>query len=197
MAAPTARRITSLMMTLRQRGRLEMAELCRYYACSAEEAENIAEILRLLAPVKRAGASIIWEGAMPRFSRRSLEKLSSCEPELQRLFKRVVQKVDCTILVGHRTRAEQERLYKLGRSRLHWPHSKHNSTPSRAVDVAPYPISWDLRDPKTLKRYYYLAGFVLGTAREMGIPIRWGGDWDMDSDLSDQHFYDLVHYELV
>jgi peptidoglycan L-alanyl-D-glutamate endopeptidase CwlK len=26
--------------------------------------------------------------------------------------------------------------------------------------------------------------------------IRWGGDWDMDNDLSDNTFNDLVHFEL-
>jgi peptidoglycan L-alanyl-D-glutamate endopeptidase CwlK len=27
--------------------------------------------------------------------------------------------------------------------------------------------------------------------------LRWGGDWDMDTKVSDNDFDDLVHFELV
>jgi peptidoglycan L-alanyl-D-glutamate endopeptidase CwlK len=68
--------------------------------------------------------------------------------------------------------------------------SKHLT--GNAVDLAPYPIDW-----KNTKRFYHFAGIVLGVATEMGIRIRWGGDWDMDDDLDDQSFMDLVHFEIV
>ena len=69
--------------------------------------------------------------------------------------------------------------------------SHHNSDPSRAVDVAPYPIDWN-----DTERFGRFAGFVLGMAAAMGIPLRWGGDWDRDNDTHDQKFNDLVHFEL-
>ena len=48
---------------------------------------------------------------------------------------------------------------------------------------------------KQMARWYYFGGFVLGTAAQMGIDIRWGGDWDGDRDIHEQNFDDLVHYE--
>ena len=37
---------------------------------------------------------------------------------------------------------------------------------------------------------------MLGTARGLFIPLRWGGDWDMDHNFKDQKFDDLCHFEL-
>ena len=73
-----------------------------------------------------------------------------------------------------------------------YPNSKHNKLPSKAVDVAPYPIDWN--DPD---RFYHFAGYVRGIAEGMGIKIRWGGDWNGNFDLKDQNFYDLPHFELL
>ena len=42
----------------------------------------------------------------------------------------------------------------------------------------------------------YFAGVVKGIASQMGIGIRWGGDWDMDTEVKDNRFDDLVHFEL-
>ena len=30
-----------------------------------------------------------------------------------------------------------------------------------------------------------------------GIPLRWGGDWDVDTELKDNDFDDLPHFELL
>ncbi len=43
----------------------------------------------------------------------------------------------------------------------------------------------------------YFAGLVRGIAVSWGVKIRWGGDWDMDGDLKDNSFDDLVHFEIV
>lgn len=48
---------------------------------------------------------------------------------------------------------------------------------------------------REVARWYYFGGFVLGTAEEMNIDIRWGGDWDGDRSLEDQSFHDLPHFE--
>ncbi len=32
-------------------------------------------------------------------------------------------------------------------------------------------------------RFYFFAGIVKGIAWELGIGVRWGGDWDSDNDL--------------
>ena len=128
---------------------------------------------------------------MPKFGNTSIARLRECDPLLQRLFLEVVKEYDCSVLVGHRTRIEQIHAFEKGNSRLKWPDSKHNKIPSKAVDVSPYPIDW-----QDSKRFYHFGGFVKGLALGMGIPIRWGGDWDSDYDLNDQTFMDLVHFEL-
>lgn len=128
---------------------------------------------------------------MPNFSRQSYDRLQSCDERLVVLFERVVELYDCTILVGHRGKAEQNEAFRTGKSKLEWPNSKHNDLPSLAVDVAPYPIDWYDK-----LRFYHFAGFVLGVAAEQGTRIRWGGDWDGDHDLTDQTFMDLVHFEI-
>jgi len=135
---------------------------------------------------------------MPQFSKSSLEKLNTCEAKLQILFKHIVTNYDCTILVGHRTEEEQELAYSENRSKKHWPDSNHNKIPSRAVDVSPYPVpkKWGDGDRNEYEKFRYFAFYVAGVADTLGIPIRWGGDWDSDHDVNDQYFNDLVHFEL-
>ena len=129
---------------------------------------------------------------MPRFGRKSRKQLKTCEKELQSLFNEVVRYFDCSVLVGFRGENEQNTAFESGNSKVKWPNGKHNSNPSNAVDVAPYPINW-----KDRERFLYFGGFVKGCAFQMGIPLRWGGDWDNDTSLSDNNFDDLVHFELV
>lgn len=129
---------------------------------------------------------------MPVFSKVSLDRLATCHPDLQRVMREVIRYMDVSILEGHRGEDRQNRMYRDGKSQLRWPKSKHNSTPSRAVDVAPYPINW-----MDTKRFYYMAGLILGIAATMGIRLRWGGDWDRDTTFHDQTFDDLPHFELV
>jgi len=129
---------------------------------------------------------------MPLFSTRSLERLGTCHPDLQYLFNEVVRDFDCTILCGHRPEEDQNEAFEHGFSTKPWPESTHNKKPSKAVDVAPYPVEWDNRE-----RFYYFAGYVKGKAVDLGIKIRWGGDWDGDTRVKDQTFNDLPHFELI
>lgn len=128
---------------------------------------------------------------MPKFSGRSISKLNSCDPRLQKVFKEVIKHWDCTILEGTRDEETQNEYFRTGKSKLKFPSSKHNSLPSKAIDAAPYPIVWE-----DTKRFYAFAGFVIGVAATMGITLRWGGDWDSDRDFSDQSFNDLPHFEI-
>lgn len=128
---------------------------------------------------------------MPSYSSRSRGKLQECHPDLQDLFNEVIKHFDCAILTGHRSKEKQNDAFAKGLSKLKYPQSKHNKTPSLAVDVAPYPIDWGDKE-----RFYYFAGVVKGIATQMGIDIRWGGDWDSDTQVHDQTFMDLPHFEL-
>ena len=128
---------------------------------------------------------------MPKFGKTSKKHLNTCDKRVQTLFNEVIKHFDCSVLVGYRGRNEQDTAFESGHSKVKWPNGKHNTKPSFAVDVAPYPINWDDRE-----RFIYFGGFVKGCAFRMGIPLRWGGDWDNDTQLSDNNFDDLVHFEL-
>jgi len=128
---------------------------------------------------------------MPRFSTKSRSKLHTCDSRLVDLFNEVVKGFDCTIIEGHRGKKAQNEAFNKGNSKVRFPNGKHNQSPSVAVDVAPYPIDWSDRD-----RFHYFSGYVLGIASQMGLKIRWGGDWDMDTKTKDNKFDDLVHFEI-
>lgn len=137
---------------------------------------------------------------MPKFSTQSKTRLSTCHYDLQLICNTVIEHLDFSVLQGHRSLENQQKAFKAGKSKLDGIKlkSKHQSTPSMAVDIAPYPI-----DFKDIRRFDVLAGAMLSAAailKKQGAvshDLRWGGDWDRDADLNDQKFNDLGHFELV
>ncbi len=93
---------------------------------------------------------------------------------------------------------EQNEPVRTGNSKLAWPLSLHNREPSLAVDVAPYfahrtpHIDWERKED-----FLVFSGMVIGVAEEIGLRIRWGGDWDCDWDQRDQSLVDLPHFEIL
>lgn len=77
---------------------------------------------------------------MPHFGEKSTAVLTTLHPALRLLMKNVVEHHDITLLEGHRPQLRQNRLFFDGKSLVEWPDSRHNSIPSMAVDVAPWPI---------------------------------------------------------
>lgn len=140
---------------------------------------------------------------MPKFGQASRTRLDSCDKRLQDLFNEVINHADCTVTAGHRGQQEQEEAYRTGRSKVRWPNSKHNSVPSLAADVVPYPIEWPNPNmgreeyARSLGRWYMFVGLVRGIAAKQGIKVRCGADWDGDFDVKDQNFHDLPHFEIV
>lgn len=135
---------------------------------------------------------------MPMFSEDSRSKLSTCHIDLQVIFFEVIKHIDCTVLEGYRTQADQDADFDKGVTKLKWPDGKHNHQPSFAVDVVPWPLDW-----QNLNRFYWFSGFVLGISERLKSEgkitnsIRWGGDWNMNYDITDDHgLKDLVHFEL-
>lgn len=132
---------------------------------------------------------------MAKFGNTSRQRLSECNWALQKLMERVVQIRDISVVCGVRDKEEQNKMFDEGKSKLRWPDGNHNIIkpflPVRAVDIVPWPEQYS--DPMTM---IHVAGIVLGVAAEMKIPIRWGGDWNMNEDLNDQNFVDLWHFEL-
>ena len=128
---------------------------------------------------------------MPKCGTRSRERLDSCHGDLRMVFNEVIKHVDCSILEGHREKERQNQLYDEGKTKVLYPDGRHNDYPSNAVDVVPYPVNWEDRERMTL-----FAGCVIGVANQMGINLRWGGDWDQDFEVQDNKFDDFPHFEI-
>lgn len=126
------------------------------------------------------------------FGKTSQQRKATCDKRLQEIVDEAIKLTDFTILCGHRTKEEQAQAFKDGTSKLQFPRSKHNAFPSRAIDVAPFPINW-----KNRERFYYLAGVIMTIAQAKGIRLRWGGDFNMDGDKTTNDKWDLPHFELL
>ncbi len=129
---------------------------------------------------------------MPVFSHKSRALLSGCDIRLQEICCRAIEVMDFAVITGHRTKAEQQKAVIEGKSKLKWPDGKHNTYPSLAVDIAPYPIDWHDVD-----RFLILAGIMKAIAHMSGVKLRWGGDWDGDLELREERFRDLGHFEII
>jgi peptidoglycan LD-endopeptidase CwlK len=135
---------------------------------------------------KSAGEKIV-----PHFSQKSLERLSTCHEDLQKVFSKVIETYDCTVTCGHRNKEDQDDAFRTGHSKLKFPMSKHNSYPSMAVDVVPCPVDWQDKN-----RFMHFAGFVLATAIGMNIKLRCGIDFNGDFNFKNDSFFDAPHFEL-
>jgi len=129
---------------------------------------------------------------MNYYSEISLTRLDTCHSDLKSLFVEVLEVMDHSILTGFRDEDNQNDAFDSGNSQKRFPESKHNFSPSLAVDAVPYPVDWSDK-----KRMVLFAGIVLGIAHKKNIPIRWGGDWNKDFQIKDNLFDDLTHFELI
>jgi len=131
---------------------------------------------------------------MPKFGKRSKERLRGVDAKLQNVLNEVCKYFDITVIEGVRSQERQDELVSQGKSKTKF--GKH--VQGKAVDIAPYPIDWRARDD-----FHLLGGFVLGVASQMDVKIRWGGDWDSSSlfqgkrTTKDNNFDDLVHFEIL
>ena len=128
---------------------------------------------------------------MPRFSQKSKSRLITCCDELRLVMTKAILEIDFSIICGHRSLHRQNELFNQGFSKAPPGHSKHNRSPSDAVDIAPYPVDWQDTD-----RFIYFAGRIIQIAKDFNVRLRWGGDWNMDTFLK-EHFKDLGHFEVV
>lgn len=109
-----------------------------------------------------------------------LAKLSGVHEDLVRLAKAVSLKRDIRILEGLRTEEQQAEYVARGTSRT--MHSKH--LVGRAVDLAFVPIDWN-----DIGAWREFGAEVKAVAEELGINVKWGGDW--------KTFFDGPHFELA
>lgn len=113
----------------------------------------------------------------------SLNRLQGVHPDLVRVVRRAIEitDIDFTVLEGLRTLDRQKQLVAKGASKT--MNSRHLT--GHAVDLAPVIdglVSWDW------PLYYRLEKAMKQAAKELGIPIEWGGDW--------KSFKDGPHWQL-
>ena len=102
------------------------------------------------------------------------------------------QGIDILVTSTYRDFESQDALYAQGRTKPGAivtnmdgvkKKSKHNYSPSLAIDIAPWPIDW-----KDIERFKELAEVVKKAADTVGVAIQWGGDW--------KTFKDWPHWEI-
>ena len=114
---------------------------------------------------------------------RSRQRLQGLHPDLVKVVERAIQitPVDFTVLEGLRTIQRQQELLKSGASTT----LKSRHLTGHAVDLGAFvggEVRWDW------PLYYKIATAVKRAAKEVGVPIEWGGDW--------KTFKDGPHYQL-
>jgi hypothetical protein len=139
-------------------------------------------------------------GEVPKLSKKSIAIRNNAHFDIQRVLNLAITRFDFTILCSHRNMADQEKAKAEGKSNAHFGASPHNYVPAVAVDIAPYPVNWgEEGTPEekhaALKRFYDLSVVMLQCAKELNVPLRWGGDWDGNPSTPNK-LTDLPHYEL-
>ena len=135
---------------------------------------------------------------MPKFSIKSMSVLSTCHRDIQTIMQEAIKHVDFSVFSGHRTPDEQAKLYAQGRTTKGniityrdgtEKKSKHNYSPSKAVDIIPYPTGW-----KDEERFSYVAGVIMTVAERLWKEgkvekqLEWGGEW--------HNFKDRPHFQI-
>jgi len=113
----------------------------------------------------------------------SLLRLQGVHPDLVKVVERAIQlsEIDFTVLEGRRTKERQAELLKAGATTT--MNSRHLT--GHAVDLGAFvggEVRWDW------PLYHKIAAAVKQAAKEVGVPIEWGGDW--------KSFKDGPHYQL-
>lgn len=132
----------------------------------------------------------------------SRSHLKGVDPRLVRVVERAIaiSEVDFRVICGVRTAAEQRELYAQGRTKpgkiVTWTlNSRHIPDPKtglgRAVDLLPAPYDW-----KQLLPFDKVAKAMMQASAELGVPIRWGANWDSDAQVREKGETDNPHFEL-
>lgn len=114
---------------------------------------------------------------------RSRQRLNGVHPDLVKVVERAIEitEIDFTVLEGLRTKARQAELVRQGASKT--MNSRHLT--GHAVDLGAYvagQVRWDW------PLYHKIAKAVKQAAKDVGVPIEWGGDW--------RSFKDGPHWQL-
>lgn len=135
------------------------------------------------------------------FGARSLKHMKGVHPKLVRVLNLAIKKtkVDFMVLEGVRSLARQKQLYAQGRTTpgkvvtwtLNSNHFKKADGFGHAVDILPAPYDWEDPEP-----FNAVADAMFAAAKELGVRIRWGADWDRDGKPRERGETDSPHWEL-
>jgi len=111
---------------------------------------------------------------------RSTQRLSGVHPDITAVVTKAISisTVDFTVLEGLRSPVRQKELFNAGLSTT--LNSRHIT--GHAVDLAPWPISWEWED------FHPIDEAMKAAAEELKIDLEWGGDW--------KSFPDGPHFQL-
>lgn len=124
----------------------------------------------------------------------SLGRLIGVHPDLVKVVKRAIEVTehDFSVIEGVRTREKQAAYLASGASTtMDSRHIPGADGLAKAVDL--YPVG----KPTPWAKCPAIKEAMFKAAKELGVSIRWGGDWDMDGDSKDESFYDGPHFELL
>lgn len=131
---------------------------------------------------------------------RSEKRLAGVNAALVNVVHRAVKALPFPIMVveGLRSKERQAELYAQGRTKpgkvVTWTmQSKHID--GRAVDLAPLidgAIDWN-----DLKKFDAIAKAMATAAKELGVSIRWGADWNQNGKPREKGETDSPHFELA
>lgn len=130
----------------------------------------------------------------------SMLRLKDVKPTLRKVVERAIQitTVDFLVAEGKRSLKRQQELYAQGRTapgkKVTWTmESKHLT--GDAVDLVPFVDG--KADWNNLKNFDEIYKAMMAAAKEFGVELRYGGDWDRDGILREKGETDSPHFELV
>ena len=133
----------------------------------------------------------------------SRARLKGVHPDMVKVVERAIaiSPQDFMVLEGVRTPARQKELYAQGRTKpgnkVTWTLNSNHFVNAKtgfghAVDLVPFPVDWN-----TLSKFDAVSKAMFAAAKELGIAIRWGADWDKDGKPREKGESDSPHFELV
>ena len=159
--------------------------------------ETIAQFVGMTKPTPTGNVS-----SKPKFSfsNTSLTRLQTCHPDIQKVIHRAMEitTMDFMVLEGERTKEQAYVNWGKGRTvrqlaakgvpakyaqpklaKVTWlsdplnsKHIKQKDGYAHAIDLCPYPISWE-----DIPAFQKLGKIIKQAAKDVNVKIEWGGDW--------------------
>lgn len=160
------------------------------------------------------------------FGKASETRLEGLHPDLVKVLRRAIKisEIDFTIIEG--VRSDEQCYINFGKGRTTYEckqagcpvlyanprvpkvtwvkhplssnHRKKADGYGHAVDLYPYPVSLVLGAPakKYIPLFNQIAQAMFDAAKDVGVSIRWGADWDLDNIPRERGETDNPHFEL-